>query len=987
MKKLTTSVLAVVLSASFGIVKAQQDSLKTQEIEGVVVTALGIKRNVKELGYTTSSVKSEELTQNAEPDVFRAIGNSVPGLTVNTSTGQPGATNKIEIRGMNSFNGNDPLIVVDGIPYSDSEVSSSSRVVSGAQNMSGISSLDPNDIESFNVLKGAAAAALYGSRGANGVILITTKSGSLNRGKREKLTIDLSSTTAFEEIANLPEYQNKYGTGSNFNYSNSNGSWGPAFGTINTIPTWPDFLNSGVIPTATIPYVAQPNNVKNLFRTGYMWDNSLSINKTFENSSFTMTISKLMQEGYIPFSEFDRTSFSLGGNASVNKFRFGGKLAYSANGQVGSFFGSNQFSNADGAGTSSFARTLILGRNWNTSLPYEDPSTGAPLQWNTGGQFDNPLWAWKHNQIKTDADRTVAQGSLGYDISSWLKVDGRIGLNKYNMERREIVDRLSRGMQGLGLQRKDNYTSEELNGSLIFNINKEDILPDFTLSSNIGTDFNQKTETRYLVKGTDMKVPNLFTLANYKNITLEGDTFSRYRLLGIFADLTLGYNDYAFVTVTGRNEWDSALPRTNDDNFYYSVSGSFIFSDALKLKGNVLDYGKLRASFGTVGNGVGNTQGAYTVGRTYGIDSPVWAGQPQFYLPSYITDENLTPELVKEVEFGADLEFFKRRLMLNFSWYKQNSENQIYPAAVSTSTGYSSFLTNLGEVESKGIEIGATIIPIKSTDFKWELQSAFTRNRSKVLSLREGLERIQIMANQPGYWIVGEAPGIFYGSASARDANGNLLIDPATGTMIPDTTDRIIGNPHPDFRLGLTNTFNFKSFSLGLSVDYRQGGDVYSQTIVDYLGRGVTRDTENREGIHVIGGVYGNPDTLQPILDTNGNPIPNTTAINANSLYFGAGSFAINGPDEWAIYDGTVIRLREVNLGYDLPKKFLNGTFINSVKISLYGQNLWYLAPNVPKYTNFDPDVTSFGTTNLLGVEFGAAPTARRYGINLRVQF
>lgn len=380
----------------------------TSELEEVVVTAFGIKRNPKDLGYAVSTVSSEEVVENSEPDLARSLAGKVAGLNVNISTGIAGASNQINIRGVTSIAGSSqPLIIVDGIAYSNDQVTTSSQTTGGGGYESGLSSLDPNNIQSIDVLKSTAAAALYGSRATNGVIVITTKTGSAS-GPR-KTNVSFSSGTYFEEVANLPEYQNTYGAGVNFEYANANGSWGPRFSDLETIPTWSNLLAAFPELGATQPYEAQPDNVRNLFRTGVSKENSVTFSFGGENGNFGVTVSDLDQDGYIPFNTYNRTSISAGGNYVLeNGISFGGTMSYSDTDQIGGFFGENQFSGS----ASSFARTLVMARNWNTSLPYVHPVTGFSVIPNSG--WDHPLWSWEHDQIITNTNRTVANINVGY---------------------------------------------------------------------------------------------------------------------------------------------------------------------------------------------------------------------------------------------------------------------------------------------------------------------------------------------------------------------------------------------------------------------------------------------------------------------------------------------------------------------------------------------------------------------------------------------
>lgn len=963
-------------------VKMQDDAT---ELEGVVITAFGIKRNPKDLGYAVSSVKAEELTENSEPDLIRSLNGKVAGVNVNVSTGVAGASNQITIRGTTSFTGDtQPLFIVDGIAYSNNQITTSSQIDGGGGYESAISSLDPNDIASVNILKSSAAAALYGSRAVNGVIVITTKSGSGASKSGKKMSVNFGTGTYFENIANLPEYQNKYGAGANFNYSNSNGSWGPAFGTIETVPTWAPLLEA--FPDLfgpTVPYVAKPNNVKDLFKTGIVIDNTLGFNYSDTKGSFNLTISDMDQDGYIPFNTYDRTSVSTGGNFTLtNNLTVGGNMSYSKTKQVGAFFGENQY---DGA-SSSFARALFLARNWDLNLPYEDPVTGYSVTPN-GAQFDHPLWSWEHDQIITNTTRTVIGTNLNYSFNKNISASYRLGYNSYTLARKEIRDLGSRAASGLGSITTDNFTNEDLESTFLLNFDYK-LTESLGLAAILGNNVLQNETSRIVYLGKEMILPDLFSMRNTKNISnlLEGG--DRKRNVGVFADVTLSFKDFLFLNATARNDWSSSLPKDNNSYFYPSASISFILTEALKMEGGILDFAKIRAGFAKVGRDAPaeflNT--TFSLGNAYN-NTPVIGNN------TFLGDQDITPEFTTEYEVGTDLEFFNRRVILDFTYYTKTTTDLITPVAVPVTSGFTTYNTNLGEMTNKGIEIGLTLTPIKSADFKWTLFSTFTKNVNKVTKLIDDLKRFPLNANEIAYVEVGQPFGVFYGTRFARDADGNYLINPSGGGIIQDPTPGIIGDPTPDFKTSFTNTFSYKGFTLRAQVDWRQGGDIKSTTIQSLLGRGVTRDTENREQTYIIPGYYGDSNTGLPLLDGNGNQIPNTIQLSMNELYFSPGSgsggntFAINSVDEASIYDGTVIRLRELNLTYDVPQKFLDKTPFGKISLSLIGSNLWYFAPNVPKYTNFDPDTASYGSSSLQGIEVSAAPTAKRYGFKLNLTF
>ena len=952
------------------------------ELEGVVVTAFGIKRNPKKLGYSTSTIKATDLTETSEPDLARSLQGKVAGVNVNVSTGVAGAANQITIRGISTFSGDiQPLIIVDGIAFNNTQVTTSNQVTGGGGYESALSSLDPNDIATVNVLKSAAAAALYGSRAVNGVIVITTKSGSQNAKKGKKLSVNFGSGAYLEEIANLPDYQNTYGAGANFQYSNANGSWGPKFGSIPTIPTWPTLL--AAFPTMfgpTVPYVAKPNNVKDLFRTGSILENTVGFSYAGEDGSFNATISDLGQDGYIPFNTYDRTSFSTGGTFKLaNKLTAGANMSYSDTRQVGGFFGENQF----GGSSSSFARTLFLARNWDMNLPYEDPATGASVTPN-GTQFDHPLWSWEHDQIITNTNRTVGGLNLSYVFNDNINASYRIGMNTYNLDRREIRDLKSRSNGGLGALTTDNFSNTDIESSLLLNF-KYKLSENIGLNAILGNNVLQNSNSRTANQGSGFKVPDIFNLSNVLTVVNLLDSTSDKRSVGIFADVTFDYKEFLFLNVTGRNDWSSTLPKDNNSYFYPSVNGSFVITEALNMKSDILNFAKIRAAYGKVGRDAPSEfiNQSFSLGTAYN-SIPVIGNSTS------LADPNVRPEFTEEIELGADLEFFKRRIILDLSVYKKESTDLITPITVPTSSGFSRLNTNLGSIENKGVEIGLTLVPVKTKDFKWTLLTNFTKNENKVTKLIEGLDRFQLRPNAVGYVEVGQPYGFFYGSRFARDANGSYLINQSGGGIIQNPEPGRIGDPQADFKMAFINTLNYKGFTLKAQFDWREGGDVHSTTIQSLLGRGVTKDTEDREHTYIIPGFYGNNTTGLPLVDATGAQIPNTTQLTKNELYFspaGGNTFAINSVDEASVYDATVYRLSDLSLTYDVPKQFLDNTFFGQISLSVIGSNLWYFAPNVPKYTNFDPDITSLGSGIAQGIEISAAPTSKRFGFKLNLTF
>ncbi|MEM8965910.1 MAG: SusC/RagA family TonB-linked outer membrane protein [Bacteroidota bacterium] len=973
----------------------------TRQLSEVVVTAIGIERDERALGYSVETLQGEKIQQVSEPDPLRALQGKVPGVNISSSTGAPGSATRITIRGQSSFLGNnEPLYVVDGTPYFAEQFDSYNQLTGGASYASPLAALDPNAIESISVLKGAAAASLYGSRAGNGVVVITTKAGSPNLSKKG-LEVTFSSSYSVEQIGNLPEYQNLYGNGTEFQYRpGSNGSWGAAFAWFDSVEVWQNYKTAYPdLFTDSIPYVARPNNVKDLFRNGHVWDNSITIQGGSGNTSFSLTASHLENEGYIPEASFNRTSISVGAQTTLeNGIRAGGNLSYSVSEQNGPIFGESGAS--DPAAASSFARTLWLGRTWNMDLPFETPS-GASLFFTNQ---DNPLWSWRNNGITSNLDRITANANLGYDITDWLSVDYRIGINQFTDRRQQVWNEGSVAFGGSGAIVDDDIYRQEIESNFIITVER-DLSESLYFKGLIGHNINQRKEDRQQNQGVDIIAPGIFDLDNTVNVTATGQgDFEQRRLMGIYSDITLGYEDFIYLNLTGRTDWSSTLPEEQRNYFYGSASASVIFTEWLQTNESIFSQGKLRFGVARVGNdadpyqltnlfSINRGQGTNLIGSIPDNDLP-FNGQPGITRDPIAFDPELSPEFTDEFEVGTTLDFFLGRVVLDFTYYNRVTRDQIVNVSVPETSGFQQLVTNAGSMENRGIEVGLNLVPIQlNNGLRWDIYTAFTRNRNEVLEIPEGLDRFNVR-NLFGGGVTpviepGQPYGILRGSVSARDDEGNLLIDPSTGVLFPALEFDKIGDPNPDFLLGVTNTISFKGFTISALIDYRHGGDIYTTTVERLLGRGVTRDTEDRDASRIVPGFLGDPNTGQPLLDENGNKIPNTIQVSTNDLYFqnGNGSFGINAEDEWTVYDGTVIRLREAAIGYTLPQSVLDRTPFGRVTLTLTGRNLWYNAPNIPKYTNFDPEVNGFGSTNTQGIEYASAPTTRRFGVNLNVTF
>jgi TonB-linked SusC/RagA family outer membrane protein len=973
----------------------------------VVVTAMGIKRSDKALGYAVSKVDVSSVLQKSEPDVLKGLAGKIPGVDIRDGQGAPGAATRIQIRGVSSFSGGEPLIVVDGVPYSNNLINTTNPYSGGGAYGSGFGDLDPNDVESINILKGAAAASLYGSRAANGVLLITTKSGNPKKGKKS-LNVSYKGGYSQETIANLPDFQNTYGAGANFKEQGANGSWGAKFGrgviydgagavigtSASGIDSMPATSNWAAMyaaypelfPNGKAAYKAYPNNVAALFNTGNLFENSIGMNGGEGNTVFNVTLSRVDQKGYITNTSYTKNNMSVGGQTQIGKLTIGASVSYARTNQIGGYIGAAQNF------LSQWGRTFTMARNWDIAgFPNADRA-GNQIGFNSG-QYTNPVWGAYHNVITSIDDRIVANLRATYKFSNTFRIDYTGGVNSYSLFRDQIVDKSSLGSSDntLGNMTEVVSRSQEIQSTLVA-VYTPRLSKDWTLDIKVGNDINQRTSRAQQVYGVNFVIPGLYNLNNTSTQKFQSDDVSKRRIVGFFGDASLGYRNFAFLNVTGRADLTSTLPYKNASYFYPGISGSLIWTDALNIKSKVLDYGKIRAGYARVGNDASPGNGQ----AIFGLNSAGFLAQSQAYRGSSNYDPNLTPEFSKELELGTEMRFFNRRAGLEVTWYDKRSTDLIYAIGLPTTTGFSSFYTNLGEIRNTGWEVSLDVKPISTRNFEWNIRGIFTKNINTVERLAPGLTRDIIGGYN--YIEAGMPYGYLRGGHSARTSDGKLLINPTSGMPYLDPNSDMVGDPNPKFKLGLTNSFSYKGLSLSVLWDWTKGGNFYSETITSMLGRGVTLDTKDREVSRVIEGVYAQ---TTPVLGSdgrnhyvplvvNGNTVANQTRVTTNDLYFTNGtgaSFATNGAFEYAVFDGTVYRLREIVLAYSLSASVVSKLHVSGITISLSGRNLWYLAPNVPKYTHFDPDINSVvgGTTQ--GVETGGAPSSKRYGVNLNVTF
>ncbi len=1022
-------------------------------LQELVVTAIGIQREKKALGYSATDIKAEDIAQRSESDPLRALTSKVAGVNVVGGGGAPGQSTKINIRGISSLTGNtQPLFVVDGIPF-DNSVNASTNSNGGTQFSNRAFDIDPNNIESMTILKGAAAAALYGSRATNGVVVITTKTGKKNR---KGLEVTFNSSSSAEKVANLPEYQNKYTQGSSQTYNGGFiGNWGSPF------PEYVDQVNSqnfggearyskvyasgygeGTVPhpLTGVPFgaaryqavfpelmngtaaIAIPlksyDFIKDFFSTGLLTENSMTFNAGGENTGLSATISRMDNKGILPMykanklgsatdvandwgsdnwgnANASRTSISFGGNAKLaNGLTINGNVNYVNTTQETPPVAPSYFADYGTSGDASlFSRLFYLPRNYNlTGFPFENPVSRDNVFYRA---LDNPIWLAKYSRYSSDVNRAFGNLTLSYDVTPWLNLMAKGGVNTYH-EARKNITRNGGIFFPVGRIWTDDLVNTEIDMNYIATFSHK-LTSDLDLRVMAGLNNNQRSFSSQFVDATGIITSSLLN-PNATTTQIVSNTRRLQRLYAVYMDAQLSYKNYLYLGVVARNDWTSTLLRPdgtgNNKYFYPGVNTSFIFTDAFGISNNILSFGKIRAAF----TQVGNEASPYQTSSNYSLTTPfVTATGGRINRASVgntLGNADLVNELTKEIELGTDLRFFRNRLGVDFTWFKRNSLNQITSADLPNSSGFTRAIINAGEIQNKGIELGLDITPIKTSGgLVWNAYVNFTRIRSLIVNLGTGADAPkEIVLGVPGTSFgtihrVGEQYGQIFGTKIARSDDGKYLIDKNTGLTVFESSNQIIGNPNPDFILGWKNTISYKGFNLSWLFDWKQGGDLFSVTAASLLLRGQLAGSQDREGFRVIPGVYADPNDPSKALLVDGKTVQNTSTVNAFEYHFTRG-FGAYGADEVNVYDATTIRLREVTFGYELPKKLLKKSPFGTARISLSGRNLWFFAPNMLPGLNLDPEILAeTSASNVQGFEFGATPTTRRYGINLYLTF
>lgn len=1011
-------------SSDYYAIQMEEDA---QQLEEVVVTSLGLKREARSLGYSVAKVTGEDIQGRAEPDLIRAMQGKMTGVNITGGGGAPGQSTKINIRGMSSLTGNtQPLFIVDGIPFDNSVNSTAGAGQNTVFSNRGFD-LDPNSIESISVLKGAAASALYGSRATNGVIVITTKGASTS--SRKGLEVSYNGSMMMTDISGIPDYQDVYTQGSNQVYNGGFiGNWGAPmpnevdrlnqeYGTnysktyalypdgkpypdgfasnpvSNRFPNvFPDLMQEYTMPNGTVRNVSAPYEIRpydligGFFQTGETTDNAVSLSGGSEKGNVNAGFSNTNQGGIIPNQFVRRTSFYTGGNATLdNGVTVSGTVNYVNTTQQSPRSGASAFNDYFGGGGGSiYARLFYLPRNFDLmGLPYENPADGSNIFYRA---LDNPRWIAENNLFKSDVNRAYGNLSVGYDIADGINVTVKGGINSYHDLQRSNISRGGVDTP-LGQVRTVDINNTERDFTALLNINK-DLTEDLALTAVAGINANERRLSQRGVTGNIVISRGLNITNATSTQIVDFDFNSLRRLYGVFADVQLGYKDMLYLGLVGRQDRSSTLPQGANSYFYPGASLAFLVSEAVELP-EVINSLKVRVSNTKVGNDASPYRTLTNFNIFTPFTSPLFGAVNRASLDNTLGNSTLKPEFTTEFETGIAATLFNNRMSFDFTYFSRTSTEQIATASVARSSGFSSQVVNVGQLDNKGIEIGLDVYPISTENFTWNSYFAFTRIRSLVVDAGPNGE---IFIGGPGSSLGtihrnGLPYGQIFGTENAKDDQGNLLIDKNTGLPFASQQSTVIGDPNPDFTLGITNSFKFKNFTLRALIDWRQGGDMYSFSAASLMLRGMLENSVEREALRVVPGVYGSNQTFLPITDASGNSIQNTTPITAFDSHFSNG-WGAYGQDEVNVYDITSIRLREVGLSYALPKQILDKTPFGSGSLGVSGRNLWWRAPNMLEGLNLDPEVLAeSAASNVQGFEYGATPTTSSISFNLSLTF
>ncbi len=985
----------------------------SRQLEEVVVTALGIQKSAKGLGFSQNSLKNDELTVARTTNVVNSLSGKIPGVRIAGTNGMTGSASSIFIRGFTTFTqSNQPLFVIDGVPIDNGGGQSGtgdafkyatgplsvSNSQTGVSNSNRALDINQDDIETITVLKGPAAAALYGSRAASGAILITTKKGKYNGVKKN--TVNYTTSYTIVEPNRFPDYQNEYARGTSLtnnlpsrpiyqpNADQSN--WGPLIQGQNVTSAYTAADRALFGLPDSVRLTAYPNNLRNLFRQGSNMQHNLSFSGATEKTSYYFSYGLVREKGFLENNSLDRHTLAVNASSQLtSRLTLGTNAQFIYNTSGRSQIG-NQLSNP-------------LFRGW--FIPRDYDLQGEPYQRPDGSQVyfnnntDNPYWTLRNNLYNDDRARFIGNVNATFKLTDWLSYNGRLGTDMYT-ERRKTVDAIgARGqanhsVAGVGAVGNRSIFRQET--SIYNNLTaNRNLTENLTMTALLGTELNI---TRSLDQGV---VGNTTATRDFTNITnaanfLPFEFLDRKRLIGVYANVDLAYKQWAFLQLTGRNDWSSTFRKAHRSYFYPSASGSVILTDAVSaLKGqDVLTFAKLKSAWAKVGREA----------DTYSTDVYYEPANPQDGWPAQITypflgvlgrrlqdavgNPNLGPEFTRSWEVGTELRFWKSRVGVDVTYFNQRSTNIILSVPVASASGYTSVVQNSGVLESGGWEWSLSVTPVQSKDFRLNVVFNGARIRNNVISLAPGVQNISLgpFTTAQGRIEAGQPYGVIYANTLLRTPEGQLVLNPTTGLPSLDTRGvQKVGDPNPNWTGGITTNLSYKGLALNFLIDIKRGGTILSRVIGDLRRTGTAAETAElprfgADGVaaknYVIEGVAG---TLKPdgTLETQGT---NTVALTSQQYW--SSLFNFNNPGMF-VFDGSWTRLREASLTYALPKSLLDRTPFSAFSVGINGRNLllWTKVPHI------DPEVNVGSNQNVQGIEFNTLPQARTYGVVLRASF
>ena len=941
-----------------------------EELSEVVVTAFGLEREKKALGYTVQAVKGEELTKAPSQSVVNNLSGRVAGLQVSTSS-VPGGSPEFVIRGFSSVAGNNqPLVVIDGVPMQQTINSTNDDRTSNQRYGGGISEIDPNNIEEISVLKGPNAAALYGARAANGVILITTKDGSGTQG----IGVDVNFSTTFDRPLVKPKFQNTYGGGNGGNTWYADGWSGTVDGfkgTAGTDESWGAPMDGRLVRhwwsgTETAPLVPEPDNWEQWWETGSTMNGSVALTGSNENGSFRLAIGRMEQDAIVHNNNYWRNNFRL--NSSYN---FTDKLSVTAMGEYIKSGSDNR--NFLSASTFIWHHRHANFDQLRNYRDYEDvhiqpAGNDEPPNWQHTF-FTNPYFSEETMVRPNEKDRFLGNIAVNYEFTDWLSLMVRSGTDLWTDTRINVLGYArTRGAFAPGSYSEEILRRQENNSDFILTFDKT--FSGLSVGAQVGGVHRNNYYKRNFSRVDQLSIDGVYNLGNSSSPNVDESTIQESEVNSVFGSVRFGFNNMLFLDVTGRNDWSSTLPTENNSFFYPSVSLSAVVTDIIPgLSGNILSFAKLRASWAQVGNDAD----PYLLQQVFEPEG-LWDGSvPKFSESKEIANAGLKPETTTGIEVGADFRFLNGRIGLDVTYYDQSTKDQILGVDISRASGYTRRILNAGEITNKGVEVmlSGTILEF-ANGLSWDASINFSRNTNEVVELADGLTSLTLWTERGASLEarVGEAYGNLYGNEFARTEDGQLIFSNGYPYNIPG--QHVIGNITPDWIGGISNSLTFKGLTVSALIDIKKGGDIYDMGTSIARITGVLEESEPGREEGTIGIGVKNIGT-----DENPEYVPNDVVASTTTFM---GRYSGRQYHEAAVFDGSYVKLREASVTYRLPARLFENNFLQGASLSLVGRNLAIFHKNT---RHIDPEISSAN----LGYNYGQLPSTRSIGMSLNVKF